>query len=345
MIGFFVKYSSLMRIFGPIAKQINALGADYVVFLPEKLRGHPYEASVEKVSAGHPNFLSKARDVRTFGHECNLDGISKIFTVGISFLSEDFINRVKEKEIKLFNLLYFTEALVTRRNRQILCPDRVYYPSKYIRDLTLEHFGIEPNRKRDRLFGMPFFENIEFKSNSCKLSGDKVIILVPSLKKRHQLSDAFDKKVKILSRFVSRVAKKSEIIVKTREKIYIPPPIIKLASSIILDDVSVNDMLKISRNVIMFYSNGIYEYVLGGANIINVPMVIKDKSGYFGYQKQSLFNWPTVVRHLSWAETRTFDKFKTSRFRDGEKKKWIEKFIGLKYYKNISRRIAEDILV
>lgn len=124
MIGFFVRYSSTMRIFSPISKSLRAAGCPYCVFLPveEELRGPPYYASEENINKCDSGFLSGAQCIRKFSRkdvkQNNLSDITKFFTIEVP-LSEEFLMLLKNKKIKLYNMLDFTTSLFSNRKQVV----------------------------------------------------------------------------------------------------------------------------------------------------------------------------------------------------------------------------------
>lgn len=346
MIGFFVRYSSTMRIFSPISKSLRAAGCPYCVFLPveEELSRPPYYASEENINKCDSGFLSGAQCIRKFSRkdvkQNNLSDITKFFTIEAP-LSEEFLMLLKNKKIKLYNMLYFTTSLFSNR-KQVVPGDVIFYPTIYLRDKILEYHKMKYMRERDMLTGYSFFEDIGFQHRSS--NNNSIIILVPSLRNDEQLMKAFGEKRRsrrlVIERLMQGLSKNYNLIIKTREKIKLTRIMRRSATSILYDDISINELMKLSNNVIMFYSNGIYEYLLAGANVINVPIKVKDKSGYFKSDSDSLFNWPGAVKYLGWEEAKKCSIIDTDYFTEEGKLSWIKNFIGLDDY-NITEKIVK----
>lgn len=341
MIAFFVRYSSMMRIFSPIAKEMRSRGVPYIVFLWKKEDNSAYAGSIENINKADPDFL-KDVEIRKFNAKTiNVKDISKIITVESRTFSEKTLAHIKKNGAEVYNILYFTEALTTNKASQITSMDRVYYPSKYIQQMLMKYYKIEKNNSRDRLFGLPFYENIV--ETASRKTNNSVIVLLPSFKTKDELIDAFNRKSNKFVRFVSLLSNRYDVILKTRNKIRTPARVRRCASDIMKEEATVNEVLQQSNNVIMFYSNGIYEYMLGGANAYNIPIVLPDKSGYFSPRSNALFNYKGAVKFINWNGMKRFDLDKKY-FDQKKRQEWIEKFIGLKDYRNITKNIVEDIL-
>ena len=112
----------------------------------------------------------------------------------------------------------------------------------------------------------------------------------------------------------------------------------------------VNSVLDVSKNIFMFYSNGIYEYVLGGANIINFDIRITENHhnnylrSYFTNQRDYLYNYDGVVKTVGILSSYTDWNFEKYNYSSEKKKKWIDRFLGIEDLINISKNIAAEII-
>lgn len=358
MIGVVVRELTFLKVLHPIMEELHKAGAPYVLYHFDAPRGDKEynRATLAKLKLSSPEVVARAIKVKAFGSDSQLrkqfihDKITKLVSLEVYLWAKNYINELKENNIKIYNILYLTDSLWTSDPKNITACDRVYYSSKYLMELHLSMLGLKINHNRDKWLGSPAYDPIKPNDNFTRPG---LLVLLPNLRAEH-VQSAFGGKDNFL-RIMDNICKGNEkhLVFKTRKKQWMPDDLKKYGASIVDDgDVMYPPAIAKAFNechcVVMFYSSGIYECMVAGKHVINIPLNLKrwshDKSKMKEYFESNIYDFDNAVRSISQEEAKSPDFQLTLPKPDGlAQEDWLSKYVGMTP-PNCSKAIVEDII-
>lgn len=358
MIGIIASWVSNFRILLPIIDELNRLDEEYILYYRYKPSWRDKENSFVfltdlKINKMSEDIIGRAKKVERFGSIDDLhkrfkeDGISKLIGVEIGHIAERF-KKVGYTQTNTYSVSYLTDS-VWGPAEKINSPTRVYYATEYIMKFQHNLLGVKYDQERDRCLGSPLFDyrhkfNIEKKD---------VTLLLPS-EGQKKLTEAFVKLERyrmIIERIVENAKDNDYLIFKTRPKHCIPYGILDMADEVIIDNAplyskNVPDCFDRSFCTIMFGSTGIFEAVLAGNYIINIPINwdLRGTNRFFSLERGNMYNFPGVSRVIPVKPIfKRKVKVRPQRIDPDAQKEWIAKFVG-DIPDNCTKAIVSDIL-
>jgi hypothetical protein len=230
--------------------------------------------------------------------------------------------------------------------------DRVYYTTKYVKDMLHKFLNVKEDPKRDRLLGSPLLPYPLDKQND----GYHLLVMLPSLK-REQYDWAFAHEEYF--RFsIRRLSTQHDLILKTRPKQWFHREIKRYVKEVITDTYKMYPpptwkAFEKSHTTMMYCSSGIFEAVCAGNYVVNVPISLKRYRNvgsqdnrlqeHFSNRKGSLYNYKGVVESVRLCNILN-GKWKLNKKIDLDaRQQWIDEFVG-PVYKNSAKEIVDDII-
>ena len=254
---------------------------------------------------------------------CN---ISKLIGVDIGGWQSDLCD--KNIDIKTYSISYLVDFLWSPNNY----PTRVYHTTEYIMRFQQNLKKILYNSDRDKCLGSPLFDKHKF-----DVKNRDITILLPSWREK-QIKTAFGNKIGLYPELIKKIIQTNTdddnyFVFKTRAKHWVPSGVLDLADEIIIDNYPLyiqetSNCFDRSYTTIMFNSTGIFEAVLSGNFIINIPIKWQ-KSPFFDDRGDGLYSFDGVVQSLSLPKILSGkQKVEPKHIDATAQKQWIEKFVG-----------------
>lgn len=358
MIAIVVRELTYLKILHPIMEELHEAGVPYILYHFDAPRGDKEynRATLKKLKLSSPNVVNNAFKVKAFGNDAHLkkqlahDKITKLVSLEVYLWAKSYISELREKNIKIYNILYLTDSLWSSDPKNITTSDRVYYSSKYLMNLHLSMLGLKLNDKRDRWLGSPIYDTI--KPGEAEFEPG-LLVLLPNLKAEH-VQIAFGGKDRFL-KIMDNICRGNEhnLIFKTRKKQWMPDELKKYGATIIDDGnkmypPAISEAFLRCHCVVMFYSSGIYECVAAGKHVVNIPLNLKrwshDKKKMKEYFESNIYDFDNAVRSISQEEAKSPDFQLTLPKPDGlAQEDWLSKYVGMTP-PNCSKAIVEDII-
>lgn len=359
MIGVVVRELTFLKVLHPIMEELHKAGVPYVLYHFDAPRGDKEynRATLAKLKKSSPKIVANAAKVKAFGNDSQLrkqlvhDKITKLVSLEVYLWAKDYINELKQNGIKVYNILYLTDSLWTSDTKNITTCDRVYYSSQYLMNLHLNMLGLKRDPKRDKWLGSPIYDAFKACDYSCRPG---LLVLLPNLRAEH-VQLAFGGKENFL-KIMDNICRGNEknLIFKTRKKQWMPDELKKYGATIIDDGEkmyppSITKAFMECSSVVMFYSSGIYECMVAGKHVVNVPLNLKrwshDKKKMKEYFESPVYGLGDAVWNISQEELRSPGfQLNLPQQPDGLAiEDWLSQYVGMTP-PNCSKAIVEDIL-
>jgi len=357
MIGVVVRELTFLKVLHPIMEELHRTGAPYVLYHFDAPRGSKEynRASLAKLKLSSPGVVANAAKVKAFGNDNQLlkqlvhDKITKLVSLEVYLWAKDYINELKKNNIGIYNILYLTDSLWTPDPKNITSCDRVYYSSQHLMNLHLDMLGLKLDPKRDKWLGSPIYDGL--RSDIVPRPG--LLVLLPNLLAEH-VQIAFGGKDNFL-KMMDNICRGNEhhLIFKTRKKQWMPDEL-KKYGALIIDDgdkmypPSISGAFAETHCVVMFYSSGIYECMVAGKHVVNIPLNLKrwshDKKKMKDYFESPVYNFREAVWSVSQEEALSPDFQLIPPQPDGLAiEDWLSQYVGMTP-PNSSQAIVKDIL-
>lgn len=355
MIGIVVRELTYLKILQPIMWELSACGAKYMLFYMDAPRGDKEynRATLDGLKKSSSIMVSNAEKLIPYANDERLisllveNKITKFVTIETWLTYSKWIPYLKQNNIKLYNILYFTDSMWQEDKTSIQTMDRVYYTTEYLMNKQLEYIKENIDINRDKTFGSPVFDQL-FDINK---KNNNLMLLVPSIF-RESYQPSFGSDANYI-KIIKTVSNYGDIIIKSRKKHYHPSEANSMAKEIFYDtDVmypsSIQEVFKKTDLTVMFYSTGIFEAVLAGNYVVNIDVPVKtwtgdkDKLEVFFSKNHDLFNYPGVVETVNRDDILSGTWKIENKLDQSKRAEWIKKFIGSPS-KNSAKLIAEDI--
>lgn len=358
MIAVVVRELTYLKILAPIMQQLHAQGAEYVLYHFDAPRGDKEynRATLPKLKIAHHASVQNAKKVVPFANDKQLlskmiaDKITKLVSLEIWLWAKGYIQKLKKRKIKTYSILYLTDSIWQPDPACITSMDRVYYASSYTMRTHHGFINTSFHPGRDRCMGSPIFDPLPRSTE-----GKDILVLTPNMRSEH-VGISFGSGNNFI-KIIERISEHGDLILKTREKQWIPKEVEKFAKEVVDDqDIMyppiIADLLSRCYATVMFYSSGIYEAVYAGNYVLNIPFSLKrwgwdqKKMGqYFSLQEGGLYQFSGVVNSVSQEDILKGCPIDIKRIDSAKQNLWLNKYIGSLFCgPNSSERIVRDIL-
>jgi hypothetical protein len=356
LVGIDVREFSSLKIIQPLCEYFIGMGVPYILYHCDMPRGSKEynRASLKNIKASSKKIVKHARHVRPYASNAALaglllaDNIKKFVGVELFLCYKNIAVDLQNKGINLYSILYLTDDIWNSNKKTYEKIHRTYFCSKYLMDIALKFSGANYNDKKHKCVGSPLFDQL-----SGVGSGGATLVLLPNINSS-QVSQSFGSKGNFIN-IVKKLSEQNDLIFKTRKKQWLPAEIVKYSKEIINDGSSmypsaIVDAFSKCKNVVMFYSSGVYEAVAADRYVINIPLPLKrwrwDKTKmaeYFSKKQGSLYNFNGVVENIEQADviSGNFNLSKTIDIK--QRDAWIGKYLAPFGYNSI-KKMAEDIV-
>jgi hypothetical protein len=340
-----------LKLLHPVALQLHMRGIPYILYYWDVNRGEKEynRASYTNIQKSSPDIIKSASKVVSFTTDeqlysyLNRDNAYGMISVEIGM----WIKWKKlPKSVKTFSIQYLTDSLWSNTVTGLT---KAYYTTEFLMRKHHEFHSLKIDSNRDRFVGSPLFDPLS------KVSGDNILVLLPNLRKEH-VNMSFGN-AKNFIRIIEKFAQEGELILKTRQKQWMPKEILGMAKEVASDDKTmypskISELFTRCNTVVNFYSSGIFESVYANNYVVNVPIPLKrwdnwDQNKLRSYFESPLYNFIGVVENVE--QKSLLDgtwKLSDRPLNCEDRNKWIKKYIGLcpDCPNNGAKNIVDDIL-